>query len=1187
MKAKLLTISAAVMTLLAVSCQREETGFGLPAGEEVTVTLSASVPTGGPAVKSDTEPGNGDQINRCILGVYMVTDESSTELYGTLEYEGVGTDGTATFEDVTLLTGYDYKLVFWADNVASTTNLQTDNHYVTTDFPTVTYNTADGHQYMSSDDTRDAFYGVFDLTDFSGEVADSYTLTRPFGQLNIFTTDYDDIKMEALKPAKVQMAFTSIPTGMDLINGSLTEPAEGAGGVTGEISDIPRITNPVVTGAKQLSFDYIFAPAGHQLMLKNIEMAFYDASDSQLSIDSYTFPELPVQRNYRTNVSGALLTKSADLTIDIRKNFAGIKDVNLHEVSTIEEVEKTLNEIADMGANVQPESVVFTFSDELDDTENSNTIELPALTTEVVLDFDGGISSAGLTVKDDSDASNFTGNVIIRNAGEDAVPLTIDLPGGSVELKSGNWSSIYVTTADNTFVVGSDVEIENLTIRKGSLKLYGRITGTLTKADGYDGKVYRCLSDQTSMDNLIADNYSGYEEVLVEVPADVDGKNTTLSVPVEITSDAKISNLIFKPSEDDKVVNVVSIYGENNDVTIDNCMVHQYYNGDGKTITTSGIIVGGNSQNVTISNSKVILSSAAYYQRGINISEAENATVTVDNTRVGVSEEPLLDDYTEQQISDFKKRVDTRGISMHLNKGNTVLNILNNTLVEGVFYAVNWAGASEKTTVYVENSCLDGRCALNINNGNDNTVRVVNSILKGRNYFTGPTENFAVIVYGYDCEGTDVSVTGNSEIISYNSPQTATNWQFSASLRSPNCGLSLHDVTIREKKTGDVEPRMSFAVDDQYPESNTITSSNVSFDGKEYLQLLPSTVWDGSLKNVPMQTLVKMTDEYQYQAYVIIQPSDLAWVAENVNSGDEEARKMSLWFERDIDLGGYSWVPIGYNEDDDMNMGEADYAASPMFSGSVFGNGYTIKNAVVDVQTTARGVFGQVFGDPEAENPTYIFDLNAENIQLKKAGKWSGGLFGYIRNVTAISGCSIKDVTIETGKNPTSYFCGGLIGYVTSTDDITIVDCASENVTFPGPETWNCGGLIGKIYGCKDVLIENCEASRGYMKSAFYLDGNMTGNSGTYKIAKDGYQNSWFIGNLTNKDGFNLVIKDVPDNSKNWTESDSKSSGEIPVEVLKEGAFSWPYIGVFDGYSDTTTATITIDGKKVFPVETL
>ncbi len=332
MKAKLLTISAAVMALLAVSCQREETGFGLPAGEEVTVTISASVLSGGPSVKSNADPGNGDQINRCILGVYMVDGENGPQPYGTLSYEQV-TGQQATFEDVTLLTGYDYKLVFWADNVASTTNLQTDNHYVTTDFPTVTYN--DGHQYMSSDDTRDAFYGVFDLNDFSGEVEDSYTLTRPFGQLNIFTTDCDEIKSDALKPAKVRMTFTSIPTGMDLINGSLTEPAEGAGGVTGEISAIPDdVTSPVVTGARQLSFDYIFAPEGQQRMISGITMNFYDANDSELDITAYSFPELPVQRNYRTNVSGALLTRSADLTITISKDFSGIEEVYVLDEST-------------------------------------------------------------------------------------------------------------------------------------------------------------------------------------------------------------------------------------------------------------------------------------------------------------------------------------------------------------------------------------------------------------------------------------------------------------------------------------------------------------------------------------------------------------------------------------------------------------------------------------------------------------------------------------------------------------------------------------------------------------------------------------------------------------------------------------------------------------------------------------
>ena len=320
-----LTAAAALALLLSTACQREELANGILPGEEVTVTLSASVPTGGPAVKSDTEPGNGDQINRCILGVYMVTGENTTEQYGTLEYVEV-TGSTATFEDVTLLTGYDYKLVFWADNVSTIDNadLTKGNHYVTTDFPMVTYNTANGHQYMSSDDTRDAFYGVFDLNDFSGEVQDSYILTRPFGQLNIFTTDYDDIKMEALKPAKVQMAFTSIPTGMNLISGTLTEPAEGAVGVTGEISAIPDdVTSPVVTGAQQLSFDYIFAPADKQRMISGITMRFYDDSDNELGIAPYSFPELPVQANYRTNVSGALLTKSADLNIDMPDVYNG------------------------------------------------------------------------------------------------------------------------------------------------------------------------------------------------------------------------------------------------------------------------------------------------------------------------------------------------------------------------------------------------------------------------------------------------------------------------------------------------------------------------------------------------------------------------------------------------------------------------------------------------------------------------------------------------------------------------------------------------------------------------------------------------------------------------------------------------------------------------------------------------
>lgn len=434
MKAKLLTISAAVMTLLAVSCQREETGFGLPAGEEVTVTLSASVPTGGPAVKSDTEPGNGDQINRCILGVYMVTDESSTELYGTLEYEGVGTDGTATFEDVTLLTGYDYKLVFWADNVSTTDNadLTKDNHYVTTGFPKVTYNTADGHQYqyMSSDDTRDAFYGVFDLNDFSGEVQDSYILTRPFGQLNIFTTDYDDIKMEALKPAKVQMAFTSIPTSLNLLTGETT-----SGSVTGAVSDIQTITDPVVSGAKQLSFDYVFAPEDQQLIINDIVMSFYDANGSQLAINAYAFPGLPVRANYRTNVSGALLTKSSNLKISIDEDFES-PDI-MHDARTITITTTEAGQLASVLEEYQDVKVLKIVGP-------ISSTDLKAI--EDLLEKRGGTNEepvdAPLEVLDLSDATGLTTNVVISPDGSGSVYRNytlkkITLPEGITSI--GRW----------------------------------------------------------------------------------------------------------------------------------------------------------------------------------------------------------------------------------------------------------------------------------------------------------------------------------------------------------------------------------------------------------------------------------------------------------------------------------------------------------------------------------------------------------------------------------------------------------------------------------------------------------------------------------------------------------------------------------------------------------------------------
>ena len=740
-----LTAAAALALLLSTACQREELANGILPGEEVNVTISAVMPSGGPEVKSDEDPGDGSEINRCVLGVYLVNG-STQELYGSVMYGAVSV-GTATFEDVALLTGYDYKLVFWADNVAETSALSTDNHYTVTfetTAPQVSYKSKG--TYTSSDDTRDAFFGVFDLKGFSGTVKDSYTLTRPFGQLNIFTTDYAGIQSETLKPAKVQLTFPSIPTGMNLLTGATTSTE-----VTGTVSSIPTpIASPVVSGAHQLSFDYIFAPADQQLMLQNIEMAFYDVSDSPLSIESYTFPELPVQRNYRTNVSGALLTKSADLTIDISKDFAGDENVDLHTVSSAEEVEKTLQDIAGLSVDARPESVVFTFAQEFDDADN--TIELPALTTEVVLDFDGGISSAGLTVKDDSDASNFTGNVIIRNAGKDAVPLTIELPGGSVELKSGNWSSIDVTTADNTFVVGSDVEIENLTIKKGSLKLYGRITGTLTKADGYDGTVYRCLSDQTSMDNLIADKVSGYQSILVEEPASVlDGKDNTFNVPMIISTDADVNNFNIEFEEGTYTTsNAIVINDGAKEVHFSNMRLYS------QAPSTSLLMLRSTGTYLGLENCELILTRGGSNQAGINIRNGgkgnvlnvvmEDSYIGFDSYENRINKDINQDYYIADE--DYFGASYSRGIHVgndpdDVCDGTCKTNlVVRNSYIEGTYYCINTV-FNVAHDIDIENSVFDGRAGLNIWTTSDavSYINVHSSKFIGRNTFSGPKDS--------------------------------------------------------------------------------------------------------------------------------------------------------------------------------------------------------------------------------------------------------------------------------------------------------------------------------------------------------------------------------------------------------------------------------------------------------------
>ncbi len=348
------------------------------------------------------------------------------------------------------------------------------------------------------------------------------------------------------------------------------------------------------------------------------------------------------------------------------------------------------------------------------------------------------------------------------------------------------------------------------------------------------------------------------------------------------------------------------------------------------------------------------------------------------------------------------------------------------------------------------------------------------------------------------------------------------------------------------------------------------------FDGELY-------VWDGETTSEPAE-VTKTVDGQEVEVYQIENAAELAWVAEQVNARNADVAGKSIDITQDIDLGGHEWTPVGYTGVKNGNHNEGDlYKNYQLFTGSIYGNNHVIKNAVIDKgDDTARALFAQVIGSKE--NPAVVRDVKAENITIKGDGKWAGAIVGFVRDVKEISGCSAKNVVVESSDNANTYGCGGLIGFISTTDDIVIKNCSVDGVEFTGNRSWNNGGFIGKLVAVKNITIQDCTVA-GTMKASLYLGGKLYTGAPTTYIGSDGFQNTWFIGNITLNKDMNMTVTNVTDNSANFTLTDSYGDQGDITDQLAANSFAWPWISVLDGYASTgnATAKITVDGTQLFP----
>ena len=295
------TFTIAAAALLVTSCN-DEMDNGLKTGDEGTVTFTAQLPS-----EMGTRAfADGLTAKHLQYAVYEAGQSTPLKVFGD-ETTVVGEaemDNLKQTVSLKLTTGKTYDVIFWAaDNSAKKP--------YTFDPLTQTVKIKYTNVY-SNNDICDAFFKKETIT-VSGNQNVDVKLTRPFAQVNIGTDDFDAATIAGLNLTQTQVKATA----GDILN-LATGKMEGT-----------EATRTFKMEAIPTADDGAFPVAGYKYLL----MAYIPISDTKETVDMTfgyngkstfrSFTNVPLQRNYRTNIYGSLLTNSVDFNVVIEPAFSG------------------------------------------------------------------------------------------------------------------------------------------------------------------------------------------------------------------------------------------------------------------------------------------------------------------------------------------------------------------------------------------------------------------------------------------------------------------------------------------------------------------------------------------------------------------------------------------------------------------------------------------------------------------------------------------------------------------------------------------------------------------------------------------------------------------------------------------------------------------------------------------------
>ncbi len=726
---------AAVGMLFATSCQNDELD-AVQSGNEATVSFTLGV-EGGVKTRAISD---GTGAKKLVYAVYDASGEllnvTGTDSKGQFVDESAFKNGLTHDVTITLAKGQTYTVAFWAQNGACTAYNTDDLKDVKVTYP---------DEALNNDESRDAFYVAYPFK-VTGHNKFEVELKRPFAQINVGVTDDDwnaaiasGIEIETSKVV-IKKAATSI----NLLDGTVS----GETDVTYNLNTIPHkfetseILNVDMDGDgtkeayKYLSMSYILVndatTGAAKATLEDLDLTFHPKSGLDISINE-GLQNVPVQRNWRTNIIGQLLTGNVKFSIKIVPAYDGDHNYN-------PEAKPEGNNTYEINSAAAMLEIASIIAKTAHGEGNPLTFKLTADINMSGLDWtplDGlfvNIDGQGHTISNLNCLANATGKSglfgylggsVVKNLNLENVTAAGE-QAGIIAGNADNCTIENVTILGTNYVNYEDIAVYNetyggvgavfgvnstgkersvgVTIAEDAV-IYVEKTGLTTQAAA--GNKYAMLAGVT----LTADNGT----VLEKIANGLYGNSDTKTYHI-FSADGLMyanENLFEENGNSYKLMDNIDMTGKTWTSSIDQDNTNErasfVFDGNGKTISNwstngQGLLVSNqNNQNITIQNLNLdkcsVNSNTDYGGLLIGQTELRNCEITINNVKV-----------TNSEVSSQKYAGALVGWRYGDNSGNLVIKdcSVESTKVSANGSVAAFIGHTGSGTTSVENATVTG-----------------------------------------------------------------------------------------------------------------------------------------------------------------------------------------------------------------------------------------------------------------------------------------------------------------------------------------------------------------------------------------------------------------------------------------------------------------------------------------------